>query len=201
MIEAALAERTCIVSREQKPEAELIRFALSPEGDVVPDLRRKLPGRGCWVSNSRVTLADAIKRHAFSKALDEKAKAAVDLPDLVGKLMRAEMTQALALCRKAGLATSGNSKVEDALRHGKVVALIHVAGSSQDGAEKLNRLCGPDAAIIELFETNELDLAFGRENVVHAALSEGGQTRNLLDLVRRFAQYENLKIKGLNLAA
>ena len=196
-----MAERTCIVSREQKPEAELIRFALSPEGDVVPDLRRKLPGRGCWVSNNRVTLVEAVKRHAFAKALDEKAKTAAELPDLVGRLMRAEMTQALALCRKAGLATSGNSKVDDALRHGKVAALIHVAGSSQDGAEKLNRLCGPDAAIIELFETNELDLAFGRENVVHAALTQGGQTRNLLDLVRRFAQYENLKIKGLNYTA
>ena len=198
MIEAALAERTCIVSREQKSEAELIRFVLSPAGEVVPDLRRKLPGRGCWVANSRITLAEAVKRHAFAKALDDNAKAATDLPDLVGRLMRAEMTQALALCRKAGLATSGNSKVEDALRHGKVKALIHVAGSSQDGAEKLNRLCGPEAAIIDLFATHELDLAFGRENVVHAALNEGGQTRNLLDLVQRYAQYENLKIKGLN---
>ena len=201
MIGAALAERTCIVSREQKPEAELIRFALSPDGDVVPDLRRKLPGRGCWVTNSRVLVAEAVKRRAFAKNLDDKAKAAESLPDLIGKLMRAEMTQSLALCRKAGLATSGNSKVEDALRQGKVAALIHVAGSSPDGAAKLDWLCGPDTVIIELFETNELDLAFGRENVVHAALTEGGQTRNLLDLVRRFAQYENLKIKGLNLTA
>ena len=193
-----MAERTCIVSREQKPEAELIRFALSPDGDVVPDLRRKLPGRGCWVANSRLSVAEAVNRHAFAKNLDEKAKAAETLPELIGKLMRAEMTQALALCRKAGLATSGNSKVEEALRQGKVAALIHVAGSSPEGAAKLDWLCGPDTAIIELFEVNELDLAFGRENVVHAALSGGGQTRNLLDLVRRYAQYENLKIKGLN---
>lgn len=196
-----MATRTCIVSREQKPEAALIRFALSPDGDVVPDLRRKLPGRGCWVSNSRAMVAEAIKRHAFAKNLDDKAQAAESLPMLVGKLMRAEMTQALALCRKAGLATSGNAKVEDALRQGKVAALIHAAGSSPDGAAKLDWLGGPDTAIIELFETNELDLAFGRENVVHAALSQGGQTRNLLDLVRRFAQYENLNVKGLNLPA
>ncbi len=196
-----MATRTCIVSREQKPEAALIRFALSPDGDVVPDLRRKLPGRGCWVSNSRAMVAEAIKRHAFAKNLDDKAQAAESLPMLIGKLMRAEMTQALALCRKAGLATSGNAKVEDALRQGKVAALIHAAGSSPDGAAKLDWLAGPDTAIIELFETNELDLAFGRENVVHAALSQGGQTRNLLDLVRRFAQYENLNVKGLNLPA
>ncbi len=196
-----MATRTCIVSREQKPEAALIRFALSPDGDVVPDLRRKLPGRGCWVSNSRAMVAEAIKRHAFAKNFDDKAQAAESLPMLIGKLMRAEMTQALALCRKAGLATSGNAKVEDALRQGKVAALIHAAGSSPDGAAKLDWLAGPDTAIIELFETNELDLAFGRENVVHAALSQGGQTRNLLDLVRRFAQYENLNVKGLNLPA
>ena len=82
-----LPERTCIITRQQRPEEELIRFVLSPEGDVTPDLKRKLPGRGAWVSKSRVVVAEAVSRKAFAKAFGESAKAAVDLPDLVGRLM------------------------------------------------------------------------------------------------------------------
>ncbi len=193
-----LPERTCIVTREQKPEAELIRFVLSPEGQVVPDLKRKLPGRGCWVTKSRETLGEAVKRQAFGRALESSAKADAALPDLVGTLLRRDLVQALSLCRKAGLALSGFTKVEDALGKGHVRALIHVATASQDGAAKLNRKAGPNCAILDFFAPHELDLAFGRENVVHAAINEGGQARNLLDLAGGLAQYENLKIKGLN---
>ncbi|WP_196503700.1 RNA-binding protein [Aestuariivirga litoralis] len=193
-----MPERTCIVTRVQKPDTELIRFVLSPEGQVVPDLKRKLPGRGCWVSKSRETLGEALKRNSFARALDKEAKADPGLPDLVGVLIRKDVVQALSLCRKAGLATSGNSKVEDALGKGHVKVLIHVAGSSPDGAAKLNRHAGPDCVILDFFVPQELDLAFGRENVVHAAVNEGGQARNLLDLAGGLAQYENLKIKGLN---
>ena len=196
--DTTLPERTCIVTREQKPEAELIRFVLSPEGQVVPDLKRKLPGRGCWVSKSRVTLGEAVKRQAFGRALETSAKVDSGLPDLVGTLIRKDLVQALSLCRKAGLAVSGFTKVEEALSKGHVRALIHVATASQDGAAKLNRKCGPDCAILDFFAPHELDLAFGRENVVHAAVNDGGQARNLLDLVNSLAQYENLKIKGLN---
>jgi uncharacterized protein len=196
--DTTLPERTCIVTREQKPEAELIRFVLSPEGQVVPDLKRKLPGRGCWVTRSRELVAEAVKRQAFARALEKSAKADPGLPDLIGTLIRKDLVQALSLCRKAGLAVSGFTKVEDALSKGHVRALIHVSTAGQDGAAKLNRKCGPNCAILDFFAPHELDLAFGRENVVHAAINEGGQARNLLDLVNSLAQYENLKIKGLN---
>ncbi len=194
----ALADRTCIVTRQQKPEAELIRFVLSPDGVVTPDLKRKLPGRGCWVTKSRAAVAEAVKRKAFGHALDEKAKAEVELPDLVARLMRQEMVQALSLCRKAGLAVSGFTKVEDAASKGHIMALIHARGASADGLRKLARYCDPKVAILDLFDTPELDLAFGRENVVHAALNAGGQTVKLLDLAQGLAQYENVKIESLN---
>ena len=37
--------RMCAVSREVRPIDELIRFVVSPSGEVMPDLKRKLPGR------------------------------------------------------------------------------------------------------------------------------------------------------------
>ncbi len=190
-------ERTCIVSRIAKSDAELIRFALSPDGVVVPDLKRKLPGRGVWVSKDKTVLAEAIKRHLFAKGFGKAAKAEPELVDLVSRLLRSEMLSAISLSRKAGLATSGFMKVEEAVTRSKVAILLHASGASADGCEKLDRKCGANVAIVDLFEQSELDLAFGRENVVHASLSFGGQTQKLLDLMRGFAQYENLKIKGL----
>jgi uncharacterized protein len=196
-IEVALAERTCIVTREQKPEDQLIRFVMAPDGTVVPDLQRKLPGRGCWVSKSRVHLAEAIKRNAFVRALGEGAKADPGLPDLVDKLMRKEAVAALSLCRKAGLAVSGFMKVEEALGRGHVLALLHAKSAAADGTAKLNRKCGPNAAILDLFSAEELGLAFGRENVVHAALNTGGQSQKLLALARGLAQYDDVKSEEL----
>ena len=43
------SQRTCIVTRAKLPPDELLRFVLAPDGQVVPDLKRKLPGRGVWV--------------------------------------------------------------------------------------------------------------------------------------------------------
>ncbi|MDP8997082.1 MAG: RNA-binding protein [Pseudomonadota bacterium] len=195
---AEVAERTCIITRQQRPEEELIRFVLSPEGDVTPDLKRKLPGRGAWVSKSRVVLAEAVTRRAFAKAFGESAKAAADLPDLVGRLMRNDLVQALSLARKAGLAVAGFTKVEEAAKQASILAVIHVSGAAPDGVAKVDRLCGPGAAVLDFWRSDELDLAFGRENVVHAALKRGGGAQKVLDLALALARFEGLKLKGLN---
>ena len=193
-----LPERTCIITRQQRPEEELIRFVLSPEGEVTPDLKRKLPGRGAWVTKSRVDVAEAVSRKAFAKAFGESTKAAADLPDLVAKLMRIDLVQALSLARKAGLAVAGFTKVEDAAKQASILAVIHVTGAAPDGVAKVDRLCGPDAAVLDFWRPDELDLAFGRENVVHAALKRGGGSQKVLDLAVALARFEGLKLKGLN---
>ena len=193
-----LPERTCIITRQQRPEEELIRFVLSPEGEVTPDLKRKLPGRGAWVTKSRVDVAEAVSRKAFARAFGESAKAAPDLPDLVAKLMRHDLVQALSLARKAGLAVAGFTKVEDAAKQASILAVIHVTGAAPDGVAKVDRLCGPEAAVLDFWRPDELDLAFGRENVVHAALKRGGSSQKVLDLAVALARFEGLKLKGLN---
>ena len=45
--------RLCAVSRVHKPPEELIRFVAGPDGAIVPDLARRLPGRGVWVDATR----------------------------------------------------------------------------------------------------------------------------------------------------
>ncbi len=197
--ETELVDRMCIVTRVVKPEDELIRFALSPDGEVVPDLKRKLPGRGVWVSLDRKMLGDAIKRHLFSKGFGAEAKAGPELADLVGLQLRKDVLSALSLARKAGLALSGFMKVEEALTKGNVRMIFHASDGSVDGRQKLDRKCAANVVIFDLFASGDLDLAFGKSNVIHAAVANGGMAEKLLDYARKLAQYETLSVTGLGL--
>jgi uncharacterized protein len=198
-LEPELVDRMCIVTRVVKPEEELIRFALAPDGVVVPDLKRKLPGRGVWVSLDRKMLNDAIKRNMFSRGFGAEAKAGPELADLVSVLLRKETLAALSMARKAGLALSGFMKVEEALTKGNVRMIFHASDGSVDGRQKLDRKCADNVAIIDLFASGDLDLAFGKSNVIHAAVANGGMAEKLLDYVRKIAQYESLSVTGLGL--
>jgi uncharacterized protein len=194
-----LVDRMCIVSRVVKPEDELIRFALSPDLVVVPDVKRRLPGRGVWVSLKRDILADALKRNLFARGFASQAKAGPELLDLVAVLLRKEALSALSLTRKAGLALTGYMKVDEALNRGNVRMLFHACDGSVDGRQKLDRKCAENTVIFSHFSCDELNVAFGGTNVIHAAVLNGGLTEKLLDYTRKIAQYESLSVTGLGL--
>ena len=99
--------RMCAVSREVRPIDELIRFVVSPQGEVIPDLKRKLPGRGLWVSASRRTVAEAVRRHQFSRGFKRDVRAAPTLPADTEALLVRSATEALAMAAKAGQVVSG----------------------------------------------------------------------------------------------
>ena len=52
--ELVMNGRMCIVSRRPLPAERLLRFVADPAGRVVPDLKRRLPGRGAHVGTARV---------------------------------------------------------------------------------------------------------------------------------------------------
>ena len=62
-------ERTCVVTRRKGQPDDMIRFVAAPDGTVVPDLKRKLPGRGVWVTASAATVAEAVKKGSFARGL------------------------------------------------------------------------------------------------------------------------------------
>jgi uncharacterized protein len=197
--EEPLVDRMCIVTRVVKSDDDLIRFALAPDGSVVPDLKRKLPGRGVWVSLDRKVLNDAIKRKMFSRGFGTEAKAGPELADLVGTRLRKEALAALSLTRKAGLGLSGFMKVEEALTKGNVRMIFHASDGSVDGRQKLDRKCAENVIVFAHFSADELNLAFGGSNVIHAAVANGGLAEKLLDYARKIAQYESLSVTGLGL--
>jgi uncharacterized protein len=190
--------RMCAVSREVRPIDELIRFVLSPDGAVVPDLKRKLPGRGLWVTATRNRVAEAVRRNQFTRGFKRDVRAATTLADDTEKLLIRSVTQALAMAAKAGQVVSGFGKVEDTLREGGAQALIHAADGAPDGIRKLDAIVrqrggilGESAVfpIVTALTSEELDLALGRSNVVHAALLAGPAGKTFLSRSQFLVRY------------
>jgi hypothetical protein len=180
-------ERFCTVTRTVKPVDELIRFVVAPDGAVVPDLKRKLPGRGIWITASRAALAEAVKRNAFARGFRRDVKVAPDLVTRTEALLERAALDALAIAGKAGLVASGAFRVEHSLADGPVMGLVHACDAAADGVRKLDaalrRNIGAEAEkipVIRAFTSAQLDLALARTNVVHAALLAGSASSTFL---------------------
>ncbi len=185
----APTERTCVVTRQTLPVDALIRFVVAPDGTVVADLRRRLPGRGVWVTAAADHVERAERKGLFTRAFDGPARVEPGLAERVDRLLLAAAIGALSLARKAGGVVSGHAKVEAALAHGAVVGLIHAAEAGADGVEKLDsaarrRFGEGGLPVIRSLTGEDLDLAFGRTNVIHAALLAGPASTNLLARIR-----------------
>src|SRR5258708_39933957 len=114
--------RMCAVTRQVRPIDELIRFVVSPQGAAIPDLKRKRPGRGLWVSASHQAGAEAVRRNQFSKGFKRDLRVAPTLDADTERLLVQSVIDALAMAAKARQVVSGFSKVEGALEQGHVEA-------------------------------------------------------------------------------
>jgi predicted RNA-binding protein YlxR (DUF448 family) len=194
--------RMCAVIREVRPIGELIRFVVSPQGEVIPDLKRKLPGRGLWVSASRQAVAEAVRRHQFGKGFKRDVRVAPTLAADTEALLTRSVIEALAMAAKAGQVVSGFGKVEDALRQrqaqASVQALVHAADGAADGIRKLDAIARQNAAVndesnpfpvVTALTSEQLDLALGRSNVIHAALLAGPASKTFLSRSQLLVRY------------
>jgi predicted RNA-binding protein YlxR (DUF448 family) len=169
-------ERRDIVSGEVRDEAALIRFVAGPDGAVVPDLARKLPGRGLWVAADRASVEAAAKKNLFSRAAKARLAAAPGLADQVEQLLRRRLLSGLGLARRAGDLTSGFEKVSSAIAAGRAAWLIEASDGAADGRRKLRALARKQPhppCLIGVFSAAELGLALGLENVIHTAFLAG----------------------------
>src|SRR6516165_6199382 len=131
------AERTCALTRELKPASEMIRFVVDPAGQVVPDVKCKLPGRGVWITASRAAIEDAAKRNVFARGFKRDVRAARDLAAQTDQLIERAALDALAIAAKAGAVIAGFAKVEAATGRDDILALVHAADAAGDGKRKL----------------------------------------------------------------
>jgi predicted RNA-binding protein YlxR (DUF448 family) len=184
----ASRERRDLVSGEVIDEARLIRFVVGPEGSVVPDLARKLPGRGLWVAATRAAVETAARKGLFARAAKARIVAPSDLADQVERLLRLRLLAALGLARKAGDLTFGFERVMAAVEAGRAAWLIEATDGSDEGLRKLlaaARRAGVSSRVLLVFDSSELSLALGAGNVVHTAFLAGrGAQRWTVDVER-----------------
>jgi uncharacterized protein len=175
---------------------------VSPSGEVVADLKRNLPGRGLWISASHQAVAEAIRRHQFSKGFKREVRIAPTLVTDTEALLVRSVVEALAMAAKAGQVISGFGKVEGALgqrqAHAEIQALIHASDGAADGIRKLDALVRQNAGINDesrkfpvftALTSEQLDLALGRSNVIHAALLAGPASKTFLSRSHALVRY------------
>lgn len=182
--EMHMRERRCIVTGESAADAELVRFCVDPDGNIVPDIAAALPGRGIWVRARRELVDRAVAKKLYSKAAKANVKAADDLGAHTERLLAQRMLSDLGLARRSGALILGFDNVSRSF-DAKVppVALVEASDGAQDGRRKLlsqARAGNLALALIDGLTSEELSLALGRENVIHAALQPGRLAERLI---------------------
>ena len=191
-------DRTCIVTRASGDADDLIRFVADPEGVIVPDLKRILPGRGCWVTPERSILQQAIKRGSFARALKKPVQASSELPDLVERLMASDLLGMMGLARKAGQFVGGATKVDKAVRSGEALAVFHTTDAADDGIRKIDQARKAVEMTFDLqvpsyrlFGIDAMEAALGEGALIHAAALAGQAGEGVVKRAKILHRYRN----------
>lgn len=177
------SERKCIATGEIEPKQGLIRFVMGPEGQVVPDVLGKLPGRGVYVASSRAALETAVKKKLFARGFKSQVQVSDGLVREVEAQIVRRLVGLISLARKSGDAVAGYEKVKDWLAKEQARVLIQASDGSGRGKSKLSTPY--KGKFIGCLTADELGMAFGRQTVIHAALASGGLSKRVVDEAQR----------------
>jgi predicted RNA-binding protein YlxR (DUF448 family) len=176
--------RRCIATGTVQPKDGMIRFGISPDGELVPDLQETLPGRGLWITADHQALAKALSKNLFSKAARRAVRVPTDFPERLRALLERRCLDQLGLARRAGQALAGYDKVREALKNNSVARagapalLLEARDGSPDQRGKVTGLA-PDLPVIDLFNSAAIAAATGREHAVHVVLARGRLAQGL----------------------
>ena len=198
-------ERTCVVTRAVKPVDELIRFVIAPDGAVVPDLKRRLPGRGVWVTATRAAVDEAVKRKAFARGFkrEVRARARSRRARSSGCWSAPRSMRSASSTRPAGsrpalprpkprsptIRWRRSCRPPTGPRTGRARSRPPWPGA------KWTKIAG-EIPIIAAFTTAQLDLALGRSNVVHAALLAGPASNGFLARCQSLERFRTIDPDG-----
>jgi uncharacterized protein len=139
----------------------------------------------------------AVKRNLFRRAFKGAGAARPELAAEVDALLARSALGSLGLARKAGQLVSGAAKVDAELRAGRALALLQASDAAPDGRRKMEgarhaAIVAGKAGAIPVhrpFTADEMGLALGGVNVVHAAVLAGNAGSALLARLEALAVY------------
>lgn len=191
-------ERLCAVKRQVMPLERLIRFVVTPDGAITADVKRKLPGRGLWLTGERAVLVEAIRRGVFGRGFRRDIRVSPELPAETEALLIRAAVDALAIAGKAGEVATGWAKAEATLRSGEAIAVLHARDGAADGLRKLQAAArSARVPVLTDLTSAELDLALGRTNVIHAALRPGAAAKSVVARCEGIKQFRGGETGGV----
>lgn len=197
LVGAAMNPRTCIVSRKAFEPETLIRIVAAPDGMLVADFKRRLPGRGAHVEMRRAVVEQAVKRKLFGRALKTDVSGAECLADQIDEMLKRQILGFFGMARKAGQLVVGATKVDAAARAGAALAVLHALDGAEDGVRKIAGArraavamgLADEVPAFRLFTVDEMGLAFGGGNVIHAAVLAGEAGAALVKRIEALSNY------------
>jgi predicted RNA-binding protein YlxR (DUF448 family) len=177
--------RQCLASGETHPIAEMVRFVVGPDDEIVTDVAGRLPGRGLWLSAKRDMIETAAAKRLFSKAAHRPVRVPDQLAETVSELLKRRCLATLGLARRAGLTTVGADQVRTKAAAGKIAVLIEASDGSQGERDKMIA-AARGATVVDAFDRRALGAAVGRDEAVHIGLAGGGLTTAFLADVARY---------------
>ncbi len=194
--------RRCILSGVRDDRDTMVRLALAPDGQILPDVRAKAPGRGAWIGVNRAELEVAHKKGKLKGGLARAFKTGdfvipADLPAMIETALMRNALDRLGLEARSGKLLSGSDKIEGEARAGRLIALYHAADARDDGQRKLAQAWrvgsdreGSDLKGLALPVGRPiLSLALGRENVVHIGLTDRAAAKRVSEALDRWLHF------------
>lgn len=178
-------------------KSQMIRFVEAPDGQVVPDIAEKLPGRGVWVKADRSSLETAIKSGGFKRGF--KANISVDdtLVDQTEQLLKRRVLSLMTMALKAGHIHMGFDQVKSASQAEPLAWRIEASNGAAGGRGKIRVLTKAvsrelgfkETPVLGCFTSAELGAALNREDIVHAAIKKGRMAKNFDQAIGRLAGF------------
>ncbi|MGB1361427.1 MAG: DUF448 domain-containing protein [Alphaproteobacteria bacterium] len=166
--------RCCLVNRKVLPTTEMIRFVVSPDNKVIPDIKGTLPGRGMWIECNPNSIAKAIKGNLFSKSAKKSVNVDADLLELTEKLLRKRIIEHISLARRSGNGINGFEKVKELLKSGEC-HLVFLSNAQSDSSEKLIGMCKMlELPFYTVLSIDDLSQIMAGENVNYAGIKKCG---------------------------
>ena len=180
--------RRCLASGDSQPQSGMIRFVLSPDNVVTPDIKGNLPGRGMWVSANRNALQTVIAKRLFNRGAKKQVIVPDNLLDMIVDIYQKRCLSNLSLANRAGQVIMGRDNVKTALQNNPDVAcLIQGHDASVKELDKLAVIAkATDTPVMRPFTAGQMGQVFGKDHAVHAVLTNGGLATLLM------ADMENL---------
>lgn len=182
--------RKCIATGQILEKDKLLRFTVTPDLQVIPDFKKKLPGKGIYVINAQSALKTAVEKNLFAKAAKLKAKVNPELPDMVEQLLRKKALETISLSRKAGTLVTGMEKVLEALKKNKAAFILEANDAADDGHQRILTAAN-GLEVFRLFDIEELDKALNKVNTVHVAFLKGEMAKTVHHEFNKLSDFLN----------